>query len=360
MPTKNQKNNRILNQKDHFVSQFLLRNFAIEKTGKESGLVYLYKKSIFNPKKRSIPKHAGNETDFYLGKHAETKEPDKSIDDIYKEIERGKGGAPDVVRKVLEQDNEISLNYEEQSILASLIAHQFTRTRKFRKTINKFLSFLLLNNLINKDDLGDKEKIQEIIVKNKFNISPKQIKDSFLVKQFSLDGARGHELFISVQIAEYIVQEIYQKNLHTIVAPKNHYFILSDAPVCIIGKGDDLLEVNNFWNFKRDDGYSFILPLSPRKAIVFGKNFKQYGQITDTSLAKSLVVMVNSLLINNFDEEFYSHTDKFWLDYKNDLITPAHLLIHEQVSKEIQNNLFKRIIFFTKYWIWKLKKLWLS
>ena len=346
--------NDILNKKDHFVPQFLLRNFAIEKIGKESGLIYIYKKSSGSVTKGSIAKHAGNEIDFYLGKNTKTKEPDKSSDDVYKEIEKSEH-APFVVKKVLAQDNEISLKYEEESILATLVVHQLTRTRKFRKTINKFLSFLLLNKLIDKNDLGDKEKVQEIIVKNKFDISPKQIEKDYLANKFSLAGTRGQELFIAIQVAESIVEEIYRKGLHTIIAPKNHYFILSDAPVCIIGKKDELLEVNNFWNFKQNDDYSFILPISPEKAIVFGQNFKPYSQITDTRLAKSLVVMVNSLSINNFDEEFYSHTNKFWSDYKNDLITPAHLSIYKKNSQEIQNNIFKKIIFFTKYGAWKLR-----
>ncbi len=349
------RNGDISNRKDHFIPQFLLRNFAIEEADKNPGLVYIYKKFSKNSTKGSIAKHAGNETDFYLGKHTATKELDKSCDDVYKEIEKSKY-APSVIKKVLEQDGEISLKYEEESVLATLVAHQFTRTRKFRKTINKFLSFLLLNNFITKDDLGDKEKIQEVIVKNKFNISPKQIKSNYLLNYFSLSGIRGQELLVAIQIAESIVEEIYQKNLHTIITPENHYFILSDAPVCIIGKNDELIEVNNFWSFKRDDGYSFILPISPKKAIVFGNNFKQYGQITDISLAKSLVVMVNSLSVNNFNEEFYSHTDSFWSDYKNDLITPARLSIHRKISQEIQNNLFKRVKFFAKYGVWKLKK----
>ena len=356
MSIDNQQKNEILNKKDHYVSQFLLKNFSIEKIGKESGLVYIYKKTNRTPKKGSIAKHAGNEIDFYLGKHSGTKEPDKSSDNIYKEIEKSRY-APSIVKKVLEQNAEISLKHEEESILATLIAHQYTRTKKFRKTINRFLSFLLLNNYITKDDLGDKEKIQEIVVKNKFNISPKQIENNFLVNLFSLGGTRGQELFIAIQIAEYIVKEIYQKNLHTVVAPKNHYFIISDAPVCIIGKDDELFEVNNLWNFKRDDGYSFILPISPQKAIVFGKNYKAHQQIRDNKLAESLVVMVNSLSINNFNEEFYSHTDKFWSDYKNNLITPNRLSIYRKISEEIQKNLIKRIVFLIKYGIWKFRNI---
>lgn len=110
----------VTNKKDHFVPQFLLRNFAVAKTGTESGLVYIYKK--FNtPRKGSIAKHAGNEVDFYLGRHAETKEPAKVSDEVYKEIEKGKH-APAVVKKVLEQDGVLNLKYEEESILATLVA----------------------------------------------------------------------------------------------------------------------------------------------------------------------------------------------------------------------------------------------
>ncbi len=344
----------IKNKKDHFVPQFLIRNFAIEQTGKESGLVFIYKK-FKHPKKGSISKHAGNEVDFYLGRHAETKEPAKVSDEIYKEIEKGKH-APAVVKKVLEQDGVLNLKYEEESILATLVAHQLTRTRKFRKLINKTISYLLLHSLININDLGDREKIQEIIVKNKYKITAKQIENDALTKKSRLEGTKGQELFIAIQVAESMVEEIYQKNLHTIIAPEKHYFVLSDSPVCIIGKDDELLEVSSLWDFSRDDGYSFILPISPQKAIVFGKTYKPYHQINDKKLSESLVVMVNSLSINNADVDFYSHSSQFWDDYKNDLITPARLASYRKFTQEMERNFFKKVFYTAQYLLWKLGK----
>ena len=344
-------NQSVTNKKDHFVPQFLLRNFAIEQAGKESGLVFIYKK--FNqPKKGSIAKHAGNEVDFYLGKHAETKKPAKVSDEVYKEIEKGKH-APAVVKKVLEQDGVLNIKYEEESILATLVAHQLTRTRKFRKLIKKCISYLLLHSLISIDDLGSREKIQDIVVKNKYKITAKQIDEDTLVRNSRLEGTRGQELFIAIQVAEFIVEEIYRKNLHAIVAPKGHYFVLSDSPVCILGRDDELLEVSSLWDFSRDDGYSFILPISPQKAIVFGKTYKPYHQING-KLAESLVVMTNSLSVNNADTEFYSHTDQFWNDYKNDLITPARLASYRKFEQEIGRNIFKKIFYTTQYLLWKI------
>jgi hypothetical protein len=354
----NQKTDEILNKRDHYVSRFLLKNFAITEGNKKSGLIYIYKKPAYKPKRGSILKHAGYDVDFYLGKNAETKQPDKVSDLVYKEIEKSKH-APAVIKKILSQSGDISLEYKEESILATLIAHQLTRTKKFRKTINRFLAFLLLNNYITKNDLGDKEKIQELIIKNKFNISPKQIENSFLANFFSLAGTRGQELFTAIQIAEHIVQAIYQKNFHTIIAPRNHYFIISDAPVCIIGKNDDLFKINKLWSFEKNDDYSFILPISSKKAIVFGNNYRSYKQING-KLAESLVIMINSLSINNTYEEFYCHTDKFWDDYKDFLITPKRLAVHRKISEEIKKHLTKRIIFFTKYLVWKIKNVFIK
>ena len=347
-------NQSVTNKKDHFVPQFLLRNFAVAKTGTESGLVYIYKK-FDTPRKGSIAKHAGNEVDFYLGRHAETKEPAKVSDEVYKEIEKGKH-APAVVKKVLEQDGVLNLKYEDESILATLVAHQLTRTRKFRKLINKCISYLLLHSLISIDDLGNRETIQDIVVKNKYKITAKQIDEDALVRKSRLEGTRGQELFIAIQVAESIVEEIYRKTMHTIIAPKSHYFILSDAPVCIIGKSDDLLEVSSLWDFSRDDGYTFILPISPKKAIVFGKTYKPYHQISDRKLSESLAVMVNSLSVNNADVEFYSHTDQFWNDYKNDLITPARLASYRKFTQEMESDFLKRIFYSAQYLLWKLRK----
>ena len=238
--------------------------------------------------------------------------------------------------------------------MATMVAHQYTRTKRFRGKINSFLAFLLDSGYILKEDLGDREKIKELVVKNKFNISPKQIALHFSKRRVSLSGTKGQELFIAPHIAECIVEEIYNKNLHSIIAPQGSYFIISDDPVCVIGKDDDLLEINNLWNFKRDDGYSFILPISPRKAVVFGNNAEKYRQISDGN-SGSLVVMVNSLSVNNTNEEFYSHTDNFMRDYKRHLITPGRLLSYKKGLEEIKNNPIKRVKFFTKYCIWKLK-----
>lgn len=317
--------------------------------------MYIYKRPAFDSKKGSIAKHAGNEVDFYLGRHAETKEPAKVSDEVYKEIEKAKH-APAVVKKVLGQDGILSLKYEEESILATLVAHQLTRTRKFRKLINKCIAYLLLNALISIEDLGNREKIQEIIVKNKYKITRKQIDNDITLRKSSLEETRGQELFIAIQVAEFIVEEIYQKNLHTIVAPKNHYFILSDSPVCIIGRDDDLLEVTSLWDFNRDDGYSFILPISPRKAIVFGKTYKPYHQINDKKLSESLTVMVNSLSINNSDVEFYGNTDQFWNDYKNDLVTPTRLAAYRRLSQEMESSFLKKIFYTMQYLFWKSKE----
>ena len=86
-----------MSQKDHYVPQFLLRNFSIEKNVGQSGLVYIYKKPfIVRPREGSIAKHAANEPDFYEGRDAITKQPTKITDDIYREIEKGKN-APSVI-----------------------------------------------------------------------------------------------------------------------------------------------------------------------------------------------------------------------------------------------------------------------
>lgn len=342
-------------EKDHFVPQFLLRNFAIEKDRKRSGLVFIYNK-FKPPRERSIKKHAGNELDFYLGKHAITKLPTKISDDVYKEIEKSKN-APAVVKKVLEQDGVLSLNFKEESILATLVAHQLTRTRKFRKLINKTISYLLLHDLISIDELGDKQKIKEIIVENKHKITAKDIRNDTLIKKYKLEGTRGWELFIAIQVAELIVEEIYQKNLHTIVSPKGHYFVISDSPVCIIGRNDDLLEVSSLWDFSRNDGYSFILPISPKKAIVFGNVYERYKQIKDNKLSESLVIMTNSISVNNVDIEFYSHTNQFWSDYKKYLITPARLTAYRDHCQKMESNIFMKIFYIFQYLLWKLKKL---
>lgn len=344
----------VTSQRDHFIPQFLLRNFAIEQTGNKSGLVFIYKK-FQHPEKGSIAKHAGNEVDFYLGKHADTKEPAKVSDEVYKEIEKSKH-APAVVKKVLEQNGVLNLKHEEESILATLVAHQLTRTRKFRKLINRTISYLLLHRLVSVNELGDREKIQAIIVKNKHKITAKQIENDALVKKSRLEGTRGQELFVAIQVAESIVEEIYQKNLHTIVAPRGHYFVISDSPVCIIGRDDDLLEVSSLWDFSRNDGYSFILPISPQKAIVFGKTYKPYHQISDRKLSESLVVMTNSLSVNNADVEFYSHTDQFWNDYKKDLITPARLASYRKFTREMKGDIFKKIFYTSQYLLWKMGK----
>ena len=117
-----------------------------------------------------------------------------------------------------------------------------------------------------------------------------------------------------------------------------------------------MLEITSLWDFSRDDGYSFILPISPKKAIVFGKTYERFHQISEKKLSESLTVMVNSLSVNNLDIEFYSNTDQFWDDYKHDLITPTRLAAYRKLSQEMESNLLKKIFYSTQYLFWKLRK----
>ncbi len=315
--------NSNINRKDHFISQFLLKKFSID-SDRKSGLIFCYNSKTKNCREKSISKHIANGDEFYLGKNKLTKKPDKLVDEVYKEIEKP-NHSPLVIKKVLEQNGSLSLSFKEESILATLIAHQYTRTKKYRMLINKFLTYLILNKFISKDELGDKSKINKVIVENEFNISSNDIEKCLVTNTSILRGIKSHEMFIAIQIAENIVQKIYKKNLHTIIAPKDHYFIISDHPVHVIGQEENLLNENKILNLRNFDQYSFIMPISPKKAIVFGDNYKQYGQITDPKWATALTIWINSLSVNNHDSEFYSHKKTFYEDYEKYLITPRIL-----------------------------------
>jgi hypothetical protein len=342
----------IQNKRDHFVSQFLLRNFSIDKNQKK-GLTYLYKYPDFKPEEKSISKKVGNEVDFYLAKNKITNQSDKLADSVYQLLEQKKH-APRVLSKIVADSDYIKkLDYTEESILASLIAHQLTRTPGFRKIVNELIAYLLTSDLVQKEQLGDVTFLDEVIVANKFNVKKSDLKNQ---KQSNiLTGARSHEIHIALAVAELIAPKMYQKNISVIEVSPDSYFVLSDSGVVVSGTEDDLLQVDDLWGTEKDDGLSFILPICPSKALNFSEHTPE-RTILKGKTADSLAVLINSISISTCDKEFYSHCDSFVKDYLNDLISSKSLKQYHAQEEYFKKHPFKKLIYLSGYSIYRIKK----
>lgn len=342
----------VQNKRDHFVSQFLLRNFSID-NDKKKGLTYLYKYPDFSPEEKSISKQIGHEIDFYLAKNKITEKPDKLADNVYQLLEQ-KRHAPNVIGKIVADSNHIKkLDYKEESILASLIAHQLTRTPSFRKTINELIAYLLTSGLVQKEQLADVEFLDEVIVANKFNI-----KRSFLGNQNqsnTLTGVRSHEIHIALAVAELIAPKMYQKNISLIEVQAGSYFVLSDSGVVVSGVESEMLGTDNLWGTEKNDGLSFILPICPCKALNFSEHTKEKSIITGKT-ADSLAVMVNSISIATCDKEFYSHCDSFKKDYSGHLISKKTLQQYHLQEEYLKKHPFKKTIHSLNYCFFRVKR----
>lgn len=345
-------NKNIQNKRDHFVSQFLLRNFSID-NNKKKGLTYLYKYPDFNPEEKSISKKIGHEVDFYLAKNKLTKQPDKLADNVYQLLEQEKH-APGVIRKIVADSNYIKkLDYKEESILASLIAHQLTRTPSFRKIVNELIAYLLVNKLVQKEQLGNVKFLDEVIVANKFNLKRSDLGNKKQVN--TLTGVRSHEIHIALAVAELIAPKIYQKNISVIEVSPDSYFVLSDSGVVVSGTEDDLLQVDDLWGTEKDDGLSFILPICPSKALNFSEHTPK-RTILKGKTADSLAVLINSISISTCDKEFYSHRDSFEKDYLNDLISSKSLQQYRLREEYFKKHPFKKLIYLSGYSIYRIRK----
>jgi len=288
-------------QRQHFIPQFLLKNFKIG----SDNLIYEYERGSQSPKKKSISREVALEEDYYT---ARDKQKEKS-NFIEKEIfaELLENFVPRIINH-LKQSQNVDLTDFEESVLASFVAHQYTRTPAFREQVKNFILYLILIKNYKKEDLGNIEFIKNIIVRNELNISLGELinfrKVNRATAQYAIYGAENHLILCSLLIGNYIAEDIFRKNLHILETRDPDHFFLSDNPVLIINIKNNEMDWPTGWDLK-NDSIMIFLPISPRRCIFFCNRIRKGGRIEREN--DDFVKLVNLGLMFYAQRFLYSH-----------------------------------------------------
>lgn len=303
-------------QKQHFVPQLLLRNFRIN----QHNLIYEYKRGRQKPSKKSISKQVALEEDYYTFRDKQKRKSNFIENKIFAELLEN--FVPKIIDE-LKRCSDVGLTNFEESILASFIAHQYTRTPAFRKQVKNFILYLILKKGYRKDDLGSIDFIKEMIVENKLGISLKELMRFRMLNKatarYNLEAADNYLILASLLIAEYVAEKIFRKNLHILKAEKPNYFFLSDNPVSVIDLENKMIDkLTPWWNIEKASIIIF-LPISPDRCIFLCKRIKRGGRIDSNIdfvnlVRQSLMIQAQNYLYShvnssNLQEEFNSTND---------------------------------------------------
>lgn len=195
-----QKNGIAENQ--HYVPQFLLRNFSFRKKskkgGKEEQYIYAFDKhtdKAFTPNIKGIASETGF-YNFYVGEEDRSLEP--SLAELENKTQEG-------IKKLIETENLGSLNYEDKAWISLFVAIQYLRVKKQREALKQFtndMSERVKSMGINPEELDGFEKLTDEQIKIKTLES--FAKDSPLLSQLISNkicllfkSPKGYPLYIS-------------------------------------------------------------------------------------------------------------------------------------------------------------------
>jgi len=300
-------------QRQHFIPQFLLKNFKIS----NDNLIYEYERGGQGPKKKSIIKKVALEEDYYTTRDKQKKKSNFIEKEIFAELLEN--FVPGIINN-LKQSQNIDLTDFEESVLASFVAHQYTRTPAFREQVKNFILYLILIKDYRKEDLGNIEFIKKIVVQNELNINLEELikfrKVNKATAQYNINGAENHLILCSLLIGNYIAEDIFRKNLHILESKESDYFFLSDNPVLIINIKNNEMKWPTGWDLK-SDSIMIFLPISPKRCIFFCNRIRKGERIEREN--DDFVKLVNSGLMFYAQKFLYSHTksDTLQKDFNN-------------------------------------------
>jgi len=162
------KNTNDFSKRGHYIPKFLLRRFRILESGPQKGMIYQY-----NFSKNSITEEPINKiaqlTDFYIFKKKGGGHSDYVEKEIFANFIENFGSQ--VIKTINQSEDDPDLTILEQNVLATFISHQITRTPAFYFNLRKYILFLYKKKLLKIEDLGSSEFMNEVIVKNKYNVT---------------------------------------------------------------------------------------------------------------------------------------------------------------------------------------------
>ena len=251
-------------KRGHYVPQFLLRRFRLSESGPSKGMIYQYSFLANLITEESIKDIAQIE-DLYIFKQKGGGHSDYVEKEIYANWIENFGSQ--VIKRINLADDDPSLTILEQNVLATFLSHQITRTPTFYFQIRKYILFLYEKRLLKIEDLGNRVFLEEVIVKNKHNLTYEDLVN-FTPKN-SFVGDVNHLGHLSRMIAGSMMEDIFRHNFHFLHIPEesDDEFVISDNPVVFVDFSK--FEVKRYvdWWSKRCDNIWIFIPISPKKCL---------------------------------------------------------------------------------------------
>lgn len=219
----------------HYVSQFLLRNFG---NGKKDQ-VWVYDKSSG----RSFPsnvKNVASESRFYNFEH---EGQTMSLEPWLCSLE---GQAKSVISSILDADSLSVLGGEQRQILASFLAVQMIRTKTFREEWNGFPRMLRERLERDGDEVVPGSQAEE------------------LLREISENDLKEQTARMVFDAPETYAAHFLEKDWVLAATPRKHPFLLSDNPLT----RQNTFEQSNRGNLGlATPGIEIYFPLSPARAL---------------------------------------------------------------------------------------------
>lgn len=291
----------IVDRHDHFVPQFILKNFSYTQK-KDKFFLYAYKRGDKSPFSTTT-KNIANQIGFYNTKNKYTKKQSNFVDRKIYGLLEGRGSR--IIKKIIAQKS-LDISHLEECVLASFVGHLYTRTPSFRGQLKNFLLYVLENKIIELKQIEDKEFLRGILLNNSLGIEQQElIKYNYSKNKFyDVGGAENFMSFAALMIGDKISEELYYKKIHLLETKNGDFFVSSDNPVSIF----NFKEMPVFptgWDFK-DKGIAICFPISPTLCLIYDvvggrKNVLEIGEITS-----SFCELVNNVIMLYADKFVFS------------------------------------------------------
>lgn len=259
-------NNRPLNasgKNDHYVPQFLLRNFGIKNGVKKPKEIFEYNRGSSLPCRNKI-KNVASESGYYDVKSQKDGKADNFPDRIH--TETIENDAVPIIRKLETANSGDALNNEEWNTLGAFVSNLYVGTPSFRSQIKHFMIYLLENDLATMEDFGKEDALTDIFHKNRFNIRIDDLRAFRSNKYGDIDFfLKTHLVIISSLIGAHLSEQLFYRDV-AILESLDDDFLINDNPVFAFDTKEKM-----GWPFGFDfkDNQDIYLPISPRRCLCF-------------------------------------------------------------------------------------------
>lgn len=261
---------------DHYVPQFLLKNFGIRDGNKKPVAIFVYTRGGSKPERNAI-KRVASEAGYYDVKSRKDGKADNLMDRM-NAVAIESPAAP-IIRKLETANSGAVLNNNEWNILSVFVANLYVGTPSFRAQLKHFLIYLLENNLATVEDFGKDDILTNIFHKNRFNIGIDNLRAFRPSKHADIDFfLKTHLVVISSLISAHLSEQIFRRDL-AILESSAPDFLINDNPVFAF---DEKEKIGWPFGFDFKDNQDIYLPISPRRCLCF----------TKTQAGKSLPILV--------------------------------------------------------------------